>query len=82
MAITGKSYKEVDFDNLGLASQAQAMQEPLKEGFMSRLYTKSYRAQKEAAQVQAIQELLQLLEENPKIARILELVDQVGGYVY
>ncbi len=53
--------------------------EPLRESLTGRFRNRLHRHQREGRKADQLGELLHLLEKNPEVARILDLVDALGN---
>lgn len=53
--------------------------EPMQEMLSQRFRTKLNRSKRENYRTHQIEELVHLLEKNPEVARILDLIDAIGG---
>lgn len=61
------------------ATLGLAYDEPCRTPLRERVQSQLVRSHQEARKEQQLQELAQLLDENPKIARILDLIEIVRG---
>jgi hypothetical protein len=52
--------------------------EPMRPGLRERVNSSFYRAERESRNVSRLKELADLLDTNPALARILELIEQTG----
>lgn len=51
---------------------------PMRESLRDRIATRRYRAEKETRKAMALAELQHLLDKHPEVARIFELMEEVG----
>lgn len=74
-------------EKLAYMNQAQtvgmagcASDSPSREPLLGRLYRQASHAQQEARRAERTHELIGLLEKHPEVARILDLVEELGRY--
>lgn len=79
-------YQSSDMDAKLSAAAAQqcnaagiAFEKPCRESLIGRIRNQRSRAQMEARRMEHLFELEHLLEKNPEVARILDLLDEVRG---
>ncbi len=63
----------------GSGSLGYGLDKPCRPSLMERVSSQRRRAQQEADQVNRLAELQYLLEKNPEVARILDLLELVKG---
>ena len=62
----------------GLVGESTEQCTTIEENLSGRLRNKYQRAQQESRRVLQLDELLYLLNKNPEVARILDLIDMIG----
>ncbi len=66
----------IQFKTQGLAGKTETA-EPCKTSMKERLESNLYQAKKQSRKREQLEELLYLLDKNPEVARILELVESL-----
>jgi hypothetical protein len=64
---------------LGMGLDTADRAQPMRENLTGRFRSQLQRAQRESRRETQLAELLDLLDKNPEVARILDLIDSLGG---